>query len=115
MQGWVNRFANAADAAMEIAGTTALRLRQARAEIVSASKVAYQFLLGAANNGNVPVLDSPSNSNRGTPKFQAAWFKNLITTGAKPSSSSDIENSNRDSPSTPEIMSIRSLTANESA
>lgn len=94
-----------------------MQLRQARAEIVSVSKVAYQFLLGAANNGNgnVPVLDSPSNSNRGTPKFQAAWFKNLITTGAKPSSSSDIENSNRDSPSTPEIMSIRSLTANESA
>lgn len=36
--------------------------------------------------------ESTSNSNRGTPRFQAAWFKNLITTGAKPSSSSEIGN-----------------------
>ncbi|KAE8729953.1 hypothetical protein F3Y22_tig00003041pilonHSYRG00308 [Hibiscus syriacus] len=90
LPGWVNRFANAGDAAIEIAETTALRLRQAKTEIVSASKVAYRFLVGvtsSSNGGN----DNPGNSNSGSPRFQAAWFKNLITTGAKPSSSSEIE------------------------
>ncbi|XP_059456125.1 deSI-like protein At4g17486 [Corylus avellana] len=95
LPGWVNRFANAGDAAMEVAGNTALRLRQAKTEIVSASKVAYRFLLGVANNaGGSP--ESPGNSNRGTPRFQGTWFKNLVTTGAKPSSSSEIENQDED-------------------
>ncbi|XP_038877442.1 deSI-like protein At4g17486 [Benincasa hispida] len=91
LPGWVNRFANAGDAALEVAGNTAVRFKQAKTEIISASKVAYRFLLGATNN----VISSPestSNSNRSTPRFQAAWFKNLITTGAKPSSSSEIGN-----------------------
>ncbi|KAB1220118.1 hypothetical protein CJ030_MR3G005605 [Morella rubra] len=95
LPGWVNRFANAGDAAMEVAGTTALRFRQAKTEIVSASKVAYRFLLGAANNSSGSP-ESPGNSNRGTPRFQATWFKNLVTTGAKPSSSSEIENQDVD-------------------
>ncbi|XP_044469016.1 deubiquitinase DESI2-like [Mangifera indica] len=112
LPGWVNRFANAGDAAMEVAGTTALRLKQARTEIVSASKVAYRFLLGVASNGNGPDPDSPSNSNRGTPRFQAAWFKNLITTGAKPSSSSDIETSQGDTSSTTETNSCRTPATN---
>ncbi|KAJ8752775.1 hypothetical protein K2173_008510 [Erythroxylum novogranatense] len=95
LPGWVNRFANAGDAAMEVAGNTAIRLRQAKTEIVSASKVAYRFLLGvASSNGSAPK--SPSSSNRGSPRVQATWFKNLITSGAKPSSSSDIENKYED-------------------
>ncbi|KAJ8773194.1 hypothetical protein K2173_028371 [Erythroxylum novogranatense] len=87
LPGWVNRFANAGDAAMEVAGNTAERFRQAKTEIVSASKVAYRFLLGG--NGSTP--ESPSSSNRGSSRFQATWFKNLVTPGAKPSTSSDIE------------------------
>ncbi|XP_022738087.1 uncharacterized protein LOC111290854 [Durio zibethinus] len=90
LPGWVNRFANAGDAAIEIAENTALRLRQTKTEIVSASKVAYRFLVGvtsSSSGGN----DSSGNSNRGSPRFQAAWFKSLISTGAKPSSSSEIE------------------------
>ncbi|KAI4319997.1 hypothetical protein MLD38_033526 [Melastoma candidum] len=87
--GWVNRFANAGDAAVEVAETTAVRFRQAKTEIVSASKVAYRFLLGAASHINVPA-DSPGNLNRGTPRFQAAWFKNLIKPGEKPSSSTEV-------------------------
>ncbi|KAJ4834228.1 hypothetical protein Tsubulata_018369 [Turnera subulata] len=95
LPGWVNRFANAGDAAMEVAGNTAVRFRQAKTEIVSASKVAYRFLLGVAtNNGSTP--ESPGNSNRGSPRFQGTWFKNLITSGAKPSSSSDIDNQDDD-------------------
>lgn len=80
-----------------------LQLRQAKTEIVSASKVAYRFLLGVTNNvvnGNGNVRndpDTPSNSSRGggSPRFQGTWFKNLITNGAKPSSSSEIQD-NRD-------------------
>lgn len=84
LPGWVNRFANAGDAAMEIAGNTAFRFRQAKTEIVSASKVAYRFLVGVtSSNGSAP--ESPANSNTGVPRFQASWFKNLITNGAKPS------------------------------
>ncbi|GFY84161.1 PPPDE putative thiol peptidase family protein [Actinidia rufa] len=88
---WVNRFAHAGDAAAEIAGTTALRFRQAKTEIVSASKVAYRFLAGVTSNSSVTSASS-GNSNRGTPRFQANWFGNLISNGAKPSSSSELEN-----------------------
>ncbi|KAJ1384984.1 PPPDE putative peptidase domain [Sesbania bispinosa] len=93
MIGWVNRFANAGDIAMEVAGNTALRFRQAKTEIVSASKVAYRFLLGVTNNVKTG-LDSTCNSNRGgsSPRVQAAWLKNLIACGAKPCSSSEAEN-----------------------
>ncbi|CAN6547113.1 unnamed protein product [Malus baccata var. baccata] len=82
LQGWVNRFAHASDAAMET-------------EIVTASKVAYRFLVGVTNNATASP-ESAGNSNRGAPRFQAAWFKNLITTGAKPSSSSDLETKEED-------------------
>lgn len=68
-----------------------LQLRQAKTEIVSASKVAYRFLLGATSNSS-PSADSPGSSGRGSPRFQAAWFKNLVTTGAKPSASPEVEN-----------------------
>lgn len=91
LPGWVNRFAHAGDAAVEIAGTTALKFRQAKTEIVSASKVAYRFLLGVASNNSVSP-ESPSNSTRGSPRFQGTWFKNLVSSGAKPSSSSDLQN-----------------------
>ncbi|KAL0403169.1 UNVERIFIED_CONTAM: hypothetical protein Sradi_1957700 [Sesamum radiatum] len=53
LPGWVNRFAHAGDAAAEIAGNTAYRLRQAKTEIISASKVAYRFLAGVASNNSV--------------------------------------------------------------
>lgn len=95
LPAWVNRFANAGDTAMEVAGNTALRFRQARTEIVSASKVAYRFLLGVTNNVGASI-ESSGNSNRGSPRLQATWFKNLITSGARPSSSSTIENQEED-------------------
>ncbi|XP_042476638.1 deubiquitinase DESI2-like [Macadamia integrifolia] len=87
LPAWVNRFAHAGDAAMEAAGNTALRLRQAKTEIISASKVAYRFLAGVGSNTPVNP-DSPSNSNRGSPRFQASWFRNLVSSvGNKPSDS----------------------------
>ncbi|KAK9063184.1 hypothetical protein SSX86_017054 [Deinandra increscens subsp. villosa] len=98
LPGWVNRFANAGDTAVEIAGNTAYRFRQAKTEIVTASKVAYQFLAGiAANTTTALATDSPS-SGATTPSFQQpAWFKNLVAAGAKPSSSSGaLDNGNED-------------------
>lgn len=94
LPGWVNRFANAGDAASVIAGNTAYRFKQAKTEIVSASKVAYSFLAGIANNTQV----SPDNTNlnRNSPRFQMSWFKNLIPAGAgdKPSTSSVLDGPN---------------------
>ncbi|OVA13965.1 PPPDE putative peptidase domain [Macleaya cordata] len=94
---WVNRFANAGDAAMEVAGNTALRFRQAKAEIVSASKVAYRFLSNVTTSNNSTITpESPSNSNRGNPRFQSAWLKNLMSIGARPPNSPELENQTED-------------------
>ncbi|KAK9145985.1 hypothetical protein Sjap_005888 [Stephania japonica] len=69
LPGWVNRFANAGDTAMEIAGTTALRFRQAKEEIVSASRTAYRFLAGVTSS-STSNPDSPSTTNREGSRFQ---------------------------------------------
>ncbi|KAK5804546.1 uncharacterized protein LOC108479492 [Gossypium arboreum] len=90
LPGWVNRFANAGDTAIQIAENTAFRLRQAKTEIVSASKVAYRFLLGVTP-GSSGADDSTGNSNSGSPSFQSAWFKDIVNAGAKPSTRSEIE------------------------
>ncbi|KAL8192693.1 hypothetical protein R6Q57_027180 [Mikania cordata] len=94
LPGWVNRFANAGDTAVEIAETTAMRFRQAKTEIVTASKVAYRFLAGIASNNTTPGSpDSPGGTNRNIPRFQQpAWLKNLVSAGAKPSTSITLEN-----------------------
>ncbi|GJY38481.1 deSI-like protein [Tanacetum coccineum] len=100
LPGWVNRFANAGDTAVEIAGNTAYRFRQAKTEIVTASKVAYQFLAGiASNNNTTAATESTNGSSNGstTPRFQQpAWFKNLVAAGAKPSTSNTLENGEED-------------------
>jgi hypothetical protein len=72
-----------------------LQFRQAKTEIVSASKVAYRFILGVTNSVK-PGPDSPNNSNNevSSPRFQASWLKNLIANGAKPSTSSEAEDQN---------------------
>ncbi|KAL9274237.1 DeSI-like protein [Drosera capensis] len=94
LPGWVNRFANAGDTAVEIAGNTAFRLKQAKTEIVSSSKVAYRYLAGMASN----VAVRPENGSPGgtTPRFQATWFKNLIAAGDKPSTSAVLDEPNQE-------------------
>ncbi|EPS61570.1 hypothetical protein M569_13226, partial [Genlisea aurea] len=93
LPGWVNRFANAGDTAVEIAGNTACRLRQAKMEIVSAGKFAYRYLAGVAPANTFAVPDySPNSNSRSVIGSQPAWFRNLNFLGAKPSSSSDLEN-----------------------
>lgn len=84
LPGWVNRFANAGDAAMEVAGNTATKLRQAKTEIVNASKLAYRFITGVSSN----MPETPSNSSNASSHLQSTWFTNLMNNiGAKPSSS----------------------------
>ncbi|KAI3704862.1 hypothetical protein L1987_75091 [Smallanthus sonchifolius] len=94
LPGWVNRFANAGDTAVEIAETTAMRFRQAKTEIVTASKVAYRFLAGITSNNT--TQGSPGSlvgTDRSNPRFQQpAWFKNLVAAGARPSTSATLEN-----------------------
>ncbi|KAJ8467766.1 hypothetical protein OPV22_030318 [Ensete ventricosum] len=98
LPGWVNRFANAGDTAIVVAENAALHLRQAKDEIVTASKVAYRFMAGLASNSRA-TPESPSYSNRGSPRFQGAWFKNLMSMGAKPSAgTSEIPDETADSP-----------------
>ncbi|CAL9038108.1 unnamed protein product [Musa banksii] len=98
LPGWVNRFANAGDTAIVVAENAALHLRQAKDEIVTASKVAYRFMAGLASNSRA-TPESPSYSNRGSPRFQGAWFKNLMSIGAKPSAgTSEIPDETDDSP-----------------
>ncbi|XP_047307399.1 deSI-like protein At4g17486 [Impatiens glandulifera] len=97
--GWINRFAHAGDAAVEIAENTAYRFRQAKTEIASASKVAYHFLVNIGSN-SMKTVDQESttggNINRGgIPKFQSSWFKNLISAGDKPPPAASIDNSTR--------------------
>nr|GMD56708.1 deSI-like protein At4g17486 [Ipomoea batatas] len=107
LPGWVNRFAHAGDAALEMAENTAFRimsynvsdqLRQAKAEIVTASKVAYRFLVGVASSSSACTPELPGNPSRESPRGEASptvpkatWFTDLMDIGAKPSSSSDIE------------------------
>ncbi|GAA0169396.1 hypothetical protein Leryth_020296 [Lithospermum erythrorhizon] len=88
LPGWVNRFAHAGDAAMDIAETTALTFRQAKTEIVSASKAAYQFLVGVSS---AECPSSPEDSTRESSALQSAWFPNFTSIGAKPSSSSNVQ------------------------
>jgi hypothetical protein len=67
-----------------------LQFRQAKTEIVNASRVAYRFMAGLApKNQAAPDSLDNSNQNRGSPAptFQGAWFKNIISAGTKPSSS----------------------------
>ncbi|GMH19639.1 hypothetical protein Nepgr_021480 [Nepenthes gracilis] len=85
LPGWVNRFANAGDAAVVIAENTAFRLKQAKMEIVSASKVAFRYLSGIVAHS--PVAPDNGGSSRAAPRFQATWLKNLVSPADKPSTS----------------------------
>jgi len=72
--------------------TYLLQLRQAKDDIVTASKVAYRFLAGVTSRPSA-TPENASNSNNGGSRFQGAWFRNLISPGARPSSSTHPEDS----------------------
>eukprot|EP00249_Psilotum_nudum_P014505 c24856_g1_i2 orf=595-1272(+) len=62
LPAWVNRFANAGDAAVEAVENTMKRLRQAKTDFILASKVAYRFLFGASTSSVSPDGDAPNGS-----------------------------------------------------
>ncbi|KAL0798423.1 hypothetical protein Bca101_053598 [Brassica carinata] len=96
---WVNRFAHAGDTALEVAGNTAMRVKQAKTELVSASKVAYRFLSNITSNvTNGSPQQRPGtlgSSENGSLRLQGSWFKGLLNT-AKPSTSTEIEDRDED-------------------
>ncbi|KAG0593149.1 hypothetical protein M758_1G300900 [Ceratodon purpureus] len=64
---WVNRFANAGDAAIEAAENTMERLRNAKKEVLSVTKTAMSFMFGSGSptsGGTLGSTDSGSNSGR---------------------------------------------------
>lgn len=81
LPGWVNRFANAGDAAVDVAENTAVRLKQAKSDIVSASKSAYRFLVGGTSTPDPTNAQESAqgvrSTNGGSNIFQASWIKNL--------------------------------------
>ncbi|CAA7033593.1 unnamed protein product [Microthlaspi erraticum] len=101
LPGWVNRFAHAGDTALEVAGTTAMRIKQAKTELVSASKVAYRFLSNVTSNVTNGTNGSPqrpgtlNNTENGNLRLQGSWFKGLLNT-AKPSTSREMGNKDED-------------------
>ncbi|KAJ0968333.1 hypothetical protein J5N97_025250 [Dioscorea zingiberensis] len=90
LPAWVNRFANAGDTALEVAENTAVRFRQAKTEIISASKAAYNYITGMASSTSA-TPENPSNENNDLSLCQVSWFKNLVSIGAKPSTSNSEE------------------------
>ncbi|CAM6010634.1 unnamed protein product [Sphagnum balticum] len=63
---WVNRFANAGEAAVEAAGNTMEKLRQAKAEVVTASRIAKRFIFSSCTTSTSAVTPDP-------------WLKNMAT------------------------------------
>lgn len=61
---WVNRFANAGDAAILAADATMDRLRQARKQMASVTDNAMRFMFGSGSSTSPNSGDSPSNSGR---------------------------------------------------
>ncbi|CAM0912478.1 unnamed protein product [Alopecurus aequalis] len=102
LPGWVNRFANAGDAALEAADFTAEKLKQAKKEIFTACKTASTYLTGTSTPSDVEDTGgSTSNS-----LFEGTWIRSIIGISMKPSmgltndassSSSDDETSDDES------------------
>lgn len=79
---WVNRFANAGDAAIEAAEKTMEGLRQAKMEVMSVTKNAMRFMFGS---GSPSSEDSGNNSGRRL-SFNMGSPSRLLSRGS-PSSS----------------------------
>ncbi|KAF8114039.1 hypothetical protein N665_0043s0107 [Sinapis alba] len=98
LPGWVNRFAHAGDTALEVAETTAMRLKQAKTELLSASRVAYRFLSNVTSNVTNISPQGPgtvNNSDNGNLRMQGTWLKGMLNT-AKPSTSTETDNKDED-------------------
>eukprot|EP00250_Pteridium_aquilinum_P005583 c15655_g1_i1 orf=38-769(-) len=76
---WVNRFAHAGDAAVEVAETTIKRLRQVKTDIVTASKVAFRFVRGGGSTSSVSpetrAVDPVATQRNGNNPFRLSILK----------------------------------------
>ncbi|KAJ8511176.1 hypothetical protein OPV22_001610 [Ensete ventricosum] len=78
LPGWVNRFANTCNTAMGITQNAASCLRQAKAEIGSAIKVASKFIATQASN-SPRRPKSQSDGNQGSPHDMISRLKYMIS------------------------------------
>ncbi|KAL6861385.1 hypothetical protein ACP4OV_017085 [Aristida adscensionis] len=105
LPGWVNRFANAGDAALDVAETTAVKLKQAKKEIMTACKAASTFLAGTSSSNPSPSNGEDIGGSTSNSLFEVTWIKSVIGMSVKPSrnlmglDSSDDEKSGDDSES----------------
>ncbi|CAM6037781.1 unnamed protein product [Sphagnum compactum] len=67
---WVNRFANAGEAAVEAAGNTIEKLRKAKAEVITAGRIAKRFLFSSCTTSTSAVTPDP-------------WLQNMVTSRRK--------------------------------
>ncbi|KAM0885092.1 hypothetical protein ACQ4PT_030559 [Festuca glaucescens] len=81
LPGWVNRFANAGDAALEAAELTAEKLKQAKKEIFTACKTASTYLTGTPSD----VEDTGGSTSSSL--FEGTWIRSIIGISMKPSRS----------------------------
>ena len=85
LPGWVNRFANAGDAALEAAETTAEKLKQAKKEIFTACKAASTYLTGSPSSTPSDADDTAGST--GNTLFEGTWIRSIIGISMKPSKS----------------------------
>uniref|UniRef100_A0ACD5ZMW7 Uncharacterized protein n=1 Tax=Avena sativa TaxID=4498 RepID=A0ACD5ZMW7_AVESA len=90
LPGWVNRFANAGDAAVEAAEITAVKLKQAKKEIFTACKSASTYLTGAPSSSTPSDVEETGGTTGGTTSsslFEGTWIGSIIGISMKPSRS----------------------------
>uniref|UniRef100_A0A0E0A3Y4 PPPDE domain-containing protein n=1 Tax=Oryza glumipatula TaxID=40148 RepID=A0A0E0A3Y4_9ORYZ len=85
LPAWVNRFANAGDAALEVAENTAEKLKQAKKDIAGACKAATTYLTGASSSSPSNAHDSGGSTNSSL--FEGTWLRSIIGISMKPSRS----------------------------
>ncbi|KAH7427785.1 hypothetical protein KP509_10G059800 [Ceratopteris richardii] len=83
LPAWVNRFAHAGDTAVEVAETTIKRLRQAKTDLVTASKMACRFVRCAASTSSVSsamgAIDTLSSQRNNANVFRLSILKSPAT------------------------------------
>jgi len=97
LPGWVNRFANAGDAAVEAAEITAVKLKQAKKEIFTACKSASTYLTGAPSSSTPSDVEETGGTTSSS-LFEGTWIGSIIGISMKPSRSlvNDDESSSSD-------------------
>lgn len=98
LPAWVNRFANAGETAVEAAETTMRQLKQARTEVVSASKVAYRVLFGGAStvSPDPELLENSNLSGSGRNSYRLSFLKtpsNLFSRSSSGSQTQSVDGS----------------------